>query len=97
MEWFFLIVLRILFTFKNLTISLFNIFVLTVYNRGLLFKINDVVSKQFIKISNGNITNTLLFFVEKKRESFAMQRILTFFSTKNNSVFAYVVGIYLTR
>ena len=65
MEWFFFIVLRILFTFKNLTISLFNIFVLTVYSRGLLFKINDVASKQFIKISNGNITNTLLFFVEK--------------------------------
>ena len=30
-----------------------------------------------------NITNTLLFFVDKM------------LSTKNNSVFAYVVGIYL--
>ena len=30
-----------------------------------LFKTNDVVSKRFVKISNINITNTLLFFVEK--------------------------------
>ena len=30
-----------------------------------LFKTNDVVSQRFVKISNINITNTLLFFVEK--------------------------------
>ena len=49
----------------------------------------------------------LLFFVEKMRESFAVQKILTFFqqkiitakdshifSTKNNSVFGNVVHIY---
>ena len=30
-----------------------------------LFKTNDIVSKRFVKISNINITNTLLFFVEK--------------------------------
>ena len=35
-----------------------------------------------------NITNTLLFFVDK--------RILTFYQQKNNSVFAYVVGVYST-
>ena len=34
-------------------------------NRGHLFKINDVVTYRFVKISNGNITNTLLLFVEK--------------------------------
>ena len=34
-------------------------------NRAQLFKTNDVVSKRFVKISNINITNTLLFFVEK--------------------------------
>ena len=27
-----------------------------------LFKINDVVSSRFVTISNGNITNTLLFY-----------------------------------
>ena len=30
-----------------------------------LFKINDIVSSRFIKISKMNITNTLLFFVDK--------------------------------
>ena len=41
------------------------------------------------KISNGNITNTLLFFVEKMGESFALQRILAFF--QNNSVLVFEV------
>ena len=50
-------------------------------NWGRLFEINDVVSKRFVKISNMNIANPLLFFVE---------------TTKNNSVFDNVVGIYLT-
>ena len=43
-----------------------------------------------------NITNTLLFFVEKMWQSFALQRILTFYQQKI-SVFAYIVGIYLTN
>ena len=30
-----------------------------------LFKSNNVVSKRFVKISNMNMTNTLLFFVDK--------------------------------
>ena len=30
-----------------------------------LFKTNNVVSKRFVKISNMNMTNTLLFFVDK--------------------------------
>ena len=42
-----------------------------------------------------NITNTLLFFVDKMQCD-AMQRILTFYQQKNKSVFAYVVGINLT-
>ena len=52
---------------------------------GQLFKTNDVVSKRFVKISNINITNTLLFFVEK------------IFSTKNNSVFVTLADICLTN
>ena len=32
---------------------------------GRLFEINDVVSLRFVKISNVNIANPLLFFVEK--------------------------------
>ena len=73
----------------------------------MLFKINHAVNYRFIEISNGNITNTLLFFVEKIRESygkgfltFFQQKITVYmakdshiFSTKNNSVFAFEVDI----
>ena len=34
-------------------------------NWAQLFKTNDVVSKQFVKISNTNISNMPIFFVEK--------------------------------
>ena len=60
-----------------------------------------------------NLTNTLLIFVDEMRESFAVQRILTFFNKKKkkkkknkkkkkkkkkkNGVFVYVVSIYLTN
>ena len=33
--------------------------------RGQLFTINVIVSLCFVKILNANITNTLLFFVDK--------------------------------
>ena len=54
--------------------------------RGQLFKISDGVSSRFVKISNGNITNTLLFLLIK-----CENQIL---STKNNSVFAFEVGFF---
>ena len=38
-----------------------------VRNWGQLFKINDVFSKRFVKISNDHNTNTPLFFIEKKK------------------------------
>ena len=37
-----------------------------------------------------------IFFVEKMREVFAVQKLLSFFSTKNISVFAYKVIKHLT-
>ena len=37
---------------------------------------------KFVKQISAKVTNTLLFFVEKMRESFAVQRILAFFHQK---------------
>ena len=42
----------------------------TVMFRARLFKTNDVVSKRDVKISNVNISNMPIFFVEKKCGSF---------------------------
>ena len=52
--------------------------------------------KVSLRLKNLNITNTLLSFVGKK--CWKNERILDshIFSTKNNSVFDNVVGIYLT-
>ena len=61
-----------------------------------LFKINDIVTsgERFVKISNMNITNrsTQLFFVCKM----CTAKDSHILSTKNNSVFAYLVSSYLT-
>ena len=62
---------------------------------GQLFKINDVISLQFVKISNGNITNTVIFCCKNVR-ILCNAKDSHISSTKNNSVFAYVVSIYLT-
>ena len=62
-----------------------------------LFKTNDVVSKRFVKISNINITNTLLFFVEKKCENPLHCKGFSHFLTKNNSVFVTLADICLTN
>ena len=36
-----------------------------------------------------------IFFVEKIQEAFALQKLLSFFSTKNSSVFGYKVVKHL--
>ena len=62
-------------------------------NKGYFFNIQDPVVQsivsltislrhKFVKQISAKVTNTLLFFVEKMRESFAVQRILTFFNKK---------------
>ena len=65
------------------------------YNWARLFKTNDVVSLRFVKISNFNISNMPIFFVEKMLKAFAVQKLLSFFSTKNFSVFGYKVVKHL--
>ena len=40
---------------------------------------------------------TLIFFVEKMREVFVMQKLLTFFSTKNIGVFQILTNESLTK
>ena len=55
-----------------------------VHYRARLFKTNDVVSQRFVKISNVNISNMPIFFVEKMREAFAVQKLFSFFQQKNS-------------
>ena len=52
------------------------------FNRARLFKTNEFVSKCFVKISNINVSNTPIFFVEKMCETFALQKCLSFFQQK---------------
>ena len=47
-----------------------------------LFKTNDVVSLRIFKISNINVSNKLIFFVEKMCQAFALQKLLSFFQQK---------------
>ena len=64
--------------------------------RAWLFKTNDIVSKRVVKISNLNISNKPIFFVEKMCEAFANAKASLIFSTKNISVFGYKVIKHLT-
>ena len=50
---------------------------------------------KFVKQISAKVTNTLLFFVEKMRESFAKDSHI--FSTKNNSVFVILMFEILTK
>ena len=56
-------------------------FFAVIKSRGRLFKINDIVSKRFVKILNVNSTKTLLFFDGKNAKDSHI------FPTKNDSVF----------
>ena len=66
-------------------------------DRAQLFKTKYVVSSCFVKISNINITNTLLFFVEKNLRILCTAKDSHIFSTKNNSVFVTLADICLTN
>ena len=56
-----------------------------------LFITDDTVSKRFVKISNVNISNTLIFFDCLKASHTFSTKILVYFNTKNISVFGYKV------
>ena len=47
--------------------------------RAQLFKANDIVSEQFVKIYIEWYANMLKFFAEKMWVAFAVQKLLTFF------------------
>ena len=47
-----------------------------------LFKTYDIISERVVKISNVNISNKQIFFVEKMCEAFALQKLLSFFQQK---------------
>ena len=57
------------------------IYALNYFPRAGCSKINDVVSKHFVNISNVNITKPLLFFVGKMSEFFALR------SAKDSNIF----------
>ena len=61
------------------------------HSRAWLFKTNNVISKCFVKISDVNIWNLPIFFVEKNVRSFCSAKVSLIFSTKNISVFGYKV------
>ena len=50
-----------------------------ILTRAQLFKTNDVVSEQFVKIYIEWYANMLKFFAEKMWVAFAVQKLLTFF------------------
>ena len=52
---------------------------------------------KFVKQILAKVTNTLLLFVEKTRESFAVQRILAFCQQKSYSVFVILMFEILTK
>ena len=60
-----------------------------------LFKTNDVVSQRFVKISNVNISNMLLFLL-KKCEKLLQCKSFSHFFDKNIIVFGYKVVKHLT-
>ena len=62
-----------------------------------LFKINDVVNYRFVNMSNVNISNMPVFFVEKYVRNFCSAKASLILSTKNISVFGYKVVKHLTN
>ena len=63
--------------------------------RARLFKTNDIVSKGFIKISNVDISNMPVFFVEKNVRNFCTAKASLIITTKNFRVFGYKVVKHL--
>ena len=52
---------------------------------------------QLVKCFMTLLPNALIFFVEKMREAFAMQKLLTFFSIKNIGIFQTLTFEIITK
>ena len=52
---------------------------------------------QLVKCFKTLLPNTLIFYVEKMREAFALQKLLTFFQTKNICIFEILTFEILTK
>ena len=52
---------------------------------------------QLVKCFKTLLSDTLIFVVEKRREAFALQKLLTFFSLKNTGIFPIRTFEILTR
>ena len=56
--------------------------------RGRVFQsIISLTSSLRAQLVKTLLPNALIFFIEKMREAFALQKLLTFFSTKNTGVY----------
>ena len=75
----------------------------TRYGRVLGPVVQSIVSlmsllrDQLVKCFTTLLPNTLTFFVERMREAFALQKLLTFFSTKNIDIFEILMFKILTK
>ena len=58
--------------------------------------LTSLLRGQLIKCFTTLYPNTLIFFVEKMREAFALQKLFTFFSTKNIGIFEILTFEILT-
>ena len=62
-----------------------------------IISFTSLLRGQFVKCFTILYPNKLIFFVDTMREAFAMQKLLTFFSTKNIGVFEIFVFEILTK
>ena len=77
--------------FANSTYSEFGTCTLRLYDAHIkelgpvvqsIVSLTTLLRRHLVKYMPTNLSNTLLFFVEKMRESYAVQKILTFFQQK---------------
>ena len=62
-----------------------------------IVSLTSLLRGQLIKWFTSIFSNTLIFFVGKMRDAFALQKLLTFFSTKNIGKFQILTFEILTK
>ena len=61
-----------------------------------IVSLTSLLRGQLVKCFTTLLPNTMIFFVEKMKEAFALQKLLTFFSTKNIGLFEILTFEILT-
>ena len=62
-----------------------------------IVSLTSLLRGQLVKCFTTLLPNTLIFFDEKMREVFALQKLLTFFSAKNIGIFEKLTSENLTK